>query len=510
MAVDETLMKDFCEKHQISKKDLKEEIRVKFRFYWNSSFSKKKGIPKFLGFIAVQIYEASLMQNEKKFSAREYNPRLEKYLDVSQSQLQVLYSNYQDKLWHRLKAWADESGFNICIPEVSFGAGRYTQYPLSQALLNQEDLKQIPLLFQNAGLKPDEYLSFKSFKNLIKDSDNNIGLPSHYYRIKGRLQEQNKEHLLYLQLFGYFNENWDGLYPLEIEKIKSKQNQIERNRTNLIINNDLKELSVINQDDCLYKCALEYADLFNSIKKYYNPFYNELFIFIRDAYYDEWIDCRYLEPNHEHIIICKKNSRAESFIYNLDSNHTRIELKHYLVFKVRLGEKRSMHFYWNSFFNAQPKNYAFEGGLKLSRKTWMLGAGPNIIFFEKTDAWINGKRIGFEKNKFEISCKKFSPGIYKLVVKEEPVNFLEKIEIKHTNYVPQQSNHGWQVDRKNYYWKISQEDYQIAGLTTWFPELKEKASTQTWITALTTKSNNQKNSSTVITAINRAKHGIPK
>ena len=508
LVVDETLIKDFCEKHKTSKKDLKEEIREKFRFYWNSSFSKKKGIPKFLGLIAVQIYEASLMQNEKKFSAREYNPRLEKYLDVSQSQLQILYSNYQDKLWHKLETWADESGFNICIPEIGFGAGRYTQYPLSQTLLNQEDLKQIPLLFQNAGLKPDENLSFKSFKKLIKDSDNIIGLPCHYYRIKQRLLEQNKEYLLYLQLFGYFNEKWDGLYPTEIEKTKSKQNQIERNRTNLIINNDLNEHSVINHDfKCLYKCSIERFDFLNSIRKYYNPFYNELFIFIRDAYYDEWIDCRYLETNHEHIIICKKNSRVESFIHNLDSNHVRIELKYYLVFKVRIGEKKSKHFYWNSFFNAQPKNYAFEGGLKLSRKTWMLDAGPNIIFFEKTDAWINGERFYFDKNNFEISCNNFEAGTYRLKVKDFAP---EKFEIKESNYITQTFNQGWKIDLKNAIWDGAQEDYQFAGLSTWFPKLKEKASTQTWIAALTTKSNNQKNSSTVITAINRAKHGIPK
>ena len=220
MAVDETLMQDFRLNHQTSKNDLKEEVREEYSHYWYSSFTKKKGIPKFLGLIAVQIYIASLMQNENFYSAREYNPRLEKYLNVSKSELQVLYAKYQDELWHKLETWADEEGFNICIPEIGFGAGRYTQYPLSQALLNQEDLKQIPLLFQNTGLKPNEFLSLESFKKLIQDSDYNIGLPSHYFGIKRRLEEQGKEHLLYHQLFGYYNEKWDGTYPGENEKKK--------------------------------------------------------------------------------------------------------------------------------------------------------------------------------------------------------------------------------------------------------------------------------------------------
>jgi hypothetical protein len=506
MAVDETLMNDFCGKHQTSKKDLKEEIREKFRYYWNTSFTKKKGIPKFLGLIAIQIYEASLMQNEKKFSAREYNPRLEKYLDVSQGQLQVLYANYQDNLWHKLEIWADEEGFNICIPEIGLGAGRYTQYPLSQALLNQEDLKQIPLLFQNAGLKPNEYLSFKSFIKLIQDSDYNVGLPSHYYRIKWRLQEQRKEHLLYHQLFGYFNEKWDGTCPGEIEKKNSKQNGIEKNKTNLIINNERTELYIVDQDfNDLFKCTLENIDLFKSIKKYYNPFHKEILIFTEDKSYDEWVDCRYLETNHNHIVICKKYSSAESFVNNLDSNCVEFKFKHFLVFKVSLGEKRSNHFYWKPFFNPQPKNYAIGNGLKLSRKTWMVGAGPNINFFEKTDAWINGERISFEDDNLEISCRNFEVGTYRLKVKSYPP---EKIEILKPSYIPESVNSGWKINQKVSLWQSDNDNYQISGFLDTFPTKTEQASVRNWVAALTQKSNESQNSAVVINAIKQSKYGL--
>jgi len=510
MAVDETIMADFYNESNITEQSLIDDFKRTFVFS-SLPIDKENKIPNFFGFVAIQIYVAFLMHNDESFTERAYRPRLADFLQIDEKyKLKKLFENYQEKAWKMLRKWGKKNGYVLPIPkakELQWNR-RYVSYPLSQALLNQEDLNKAPLLFQNAGLKPDENLSFKSFKELIKNSDNNIGLPSHYYRIKERLQEENKEQLLYLQLFGYLNEKWDGLYPSEIEKAKNKQNQIKRNRTNLIFDNDLKELSVINHDfDCLYKCDIERADLFNSIKKYYNPFHSELFIFMRDAYYDEWIDCRYLEINHEHIIICKKNSRAESFIHNLDSNHTRIELKHYFVIKVHIGEKRSKDSYWHLFFNAQPKNYSFEGGLKLSRKTWMHDAGPNIIFFEKTDAWINGEKIDFDENNFECSCNNFEAGTYHLKVKDFAP---EKFEIKEVNYITQIFNQGWKIDRKNVIWEGAHEDYQINGLSTWFPELKEKASTQTWIAALTSKSNNQKNSSIVITAINKSKHGIPK
>jgi hypothetical protein len=510
MAVDETVMADFYDKFNFTEQSLIDDFKQTF-IYSYFSFDEEKKIPNFFGFVGIQIYVAYLMHNDKSFTERAYRPRLADFLQIDEKyELKRLFEIYQEKAWKMLYKWGTENGFVLHIPkaeELQWNR-RFVPYPLSQALLNQEDLKKAPLLFQNAGLKPDEHLSFKSFKKLIKDSDNNIGLPSHYYRIKERLQEQNKEDLLYYQLFGYFNEKWDGFYPSENEKIKSKHNQIDRNRTNLIIDNELNELSVINNDfNYLYKCSIERADLFNSIRKYYNPFYNELFIFTQDAYYDEWIDCRYLEINHEHILICKKNSPTESFIHNLDSNHARIELKNYLVFKVRIGEKRSKHFYWNSFFNTQPKNYALEGGLKLSRKTWMHGAGPNIIFFERTDAWINGEKIYFDENNFEISCNNFEAGTYRLKVNDFAP---EKFEIKGANYIAKTFNLGWKINRKNISWEGAHEDYQIIGLSIWFPQLKQKANTQTWITALTSKSNNRENSSIVITAIKRAKYGITK
>ncbi len=506
MVVDAFIMNEFYIRFQTSQKELQEEIRQKFRLNWRFSLSKKKGRPKLLGFVAIQIYEAFLMQDEDKFSAREYNPRLEKYLNVSQNQLQNLYAYYQDNLWHNLETWANDNEFNLCIPETRQGAGRYTQYPLSQALLNQEDLKKVPFLFQNAGLKPDEYLAFEDFIALIKCSDRNIHLPNHYYRVKEKLFEQNREQLLFLQLFGFFNNEWNGSYPDEIKKDRQKNQYIDKSRTYLTISNNLETLKILNQDyECLQECTIEIQNLFKIISKYYNPFHPEILIFIKDKSYDEWIDCRYLEPQNEYIIICMTSSRTVTFIHHLDNNHTKLPNPYFSIFKVNLSNKISKHFYWKPFFSKKLKNYAFENGLKLSRKTWMFGAAPTIRFFEKTDAWINGKKLHFNNDELNISCRDFEEGIYRLKVRDLPP---EKFQIKKPKVIPNIDLQGWQVNKSEASWEHNTERYQIAGLSTWFPITIEKASARAWANAFTQKSGKIKNSSIVINAIKQSKYDI--
>ena len=506
MVVDEFVMNEFFIRFQTSKKELEDEIRQNFNRSWAFILSKNKGIPNILGFIAIQIYEAFLMQNEDKFSSREYNPRLAKCLNVSQNQLQKLYTFYQDNLWHKLELWASQNGFSLPIPETGYGPRRYTQYPLSQALLNQEDLKKIPFLFQNVGLKPDEYLAFEDFEVLIKHSDENIHLTNHYYRVKEKLLQQNREQLLYLQLFGFFNNEWDGSYPDEIEKGAKKKNAIEKNQAHLTITNNLDTLKILNQEyQCLHEFVLLNQHIFKTIKEYYNSFHPDILIFVKDKSYNEWIDRRYLEQEGEHIIICKTNSRTEAFIHDLDSNYTKLPNPYFSIFKVSLSNKISNHFYWKPFFSKKSKNYVCENGLKLSRKVWMLGAGPTIRFFKETDAWINGEKLIFNNNEYTISCRDFGEGTFRLKVKDWSP---EKFQIKKPKVISNTDLQGWQVKISQPTWEHSTEKYQISGLSTWFPVCIEKSSIRTWVNALTQKSSKIKNSSIVINAIKQSKYGL--
>jgi len=507
MAVDEKIMSGFYIKHQISEIEFKEQIRHKFCYTWNSAFEKEKGIPQIFGLIAIQIYVAFLMQKEEgNYTEREYNPRLEDYLGIYS--LQQLYESYQDNLWKRLKKWTKKNNYIVAIPKPKMYAGRYTQYPLSQALLNQEDLKKVPFLFQNAGLKPDEYMPFEDFVLLIEHSDRSIHLPNHYYRVKEKLLEQNKKQLLHLQLFGFFNNEWDGSYPIEKKKEKRKINQIEKNRTFLTIHDNFEKINILNQEyQCLNECSLKHNQLFKIIKKYYNLFHQDILLFIKDKSYDEWIDCRYFEPNSEYIIICKIYSQAEAFIRKLDKDYERYKNAHYSIFKVSLSNKISNHFYWKPFYSKKQKNYTFENGLKLSRKTWMFGAGPTIKFSKKTDAWINGEKLTFNTDELYFSCRDFEDGTYRLKVKNLSP---DKFHITKPKVVHDISLLGWKINIKDSMWEIDNQNFQFSGLSTWFPKQAEIENIRTWINGLTKQTAKSKirNSSIVINAIKRAKYGI--
>jgi len=268
----------------------------------------------------------------------------------------------------------------------------------------------------------------------------------------------------------------------------------------------LEKLKILNQDyECLHDCALADQQLFKTIKKYYNTFFSEILFFIKDKSYDEWIDCRYLEPKGEHIIICKTNSLADKFIHNLDNNCAKLTNPYASIFKVNLGNKIPNHFYWKPLFSKKLKSYSFENGLKLSRKTWMFGAGPTIKFFEETDAWINGEKLVFNNDELNISCRDFEEGTFRLKVKDLPP---EKFQIKTPKVIPNIDSYGWQVKISEPVWEHNVESFQISGLSTWFPVKLEKASTRKWVNALTKKSGKIKNSSIVINAIKQSKYVI--
>ncbi len=507
LAVDDFIINDFCKKYDIEEEELKKCIRRKYSKSWDLSLTELIDIPQYIGFIAIQIYIASQMQNDGDFSAEQFNPRLEYYLNITKSKLQELYRSNQENLWHELKKWAASNNFYINIPDKKKGKGRFVQYPLSQALLNKEDLKNAPCLFEKVGLKLGERLDLDNFTHLVKDSDKYI-FPTHYYRVKNRLTKENKVEMLYMQLFDFYNNEWDGVYPEEEEKKKEKNGStfvVQKSRTFLVLDEKLKKLEVINHQNYLVnKYCLNNPLLFGLLNEEYNPYYPDIFLFSKDDGYNDWVDTRFLNAGEEHIIICRNSSDAKLTIHKLDSNYEDYSNQSFSIFKVRLSNEIPNHYYWDRFINRLRKKYKIEYGLKLSRNDWMLGAGPIINFTEETDLWINGKKQVVSKNNLSISCKDYPEGVYRLKVKDHPV---ERFNIKNPGLRYIDKAHGWQINRLEANWKANKCDYQVEGLYTCFPAQVEKASVRAWINVLM-QQNNDKNRAVVINAIKRSKHGI--
>ncbi len=480
-SVDETTIREFQKEAEINKSIFQQTIASELREWWPATIKEN-----FFGLCAIQIFTVSQMQDEEDFTSREYNPRLAQFFDIDTSTLQKQYAEEQDDLWGKLKQYCQQNNFRITLPEATTGKGRYIQYPFSQALLNKQDLKKVSILFERVGLRTSEYLSFEDFSTLIETADNGC-MHSRYYKIKRRLQRDYKNtRLLTQQIYNYFIEGWDGLYPAQ--QTKETNNRIKRQaRENyhLYLSRNNEYVTVFNDNfDMIEQIPVARKGLFEQIEKFQSIYDDkkELLICKIDEISREAEYIRTFEIGYQYIIICKQHSEASRNIYFLQPETKNIN-NFYEICTTGILKEQTIPF-WNKYFSGQSRTYKIEGGVKLGYKRWMLGGGPLITFPEQSTAWLNGEKI----EQSEIDCTNYPAGIYKLVKDES----IEKFEIKVPDHLRKNHCKGWAINRKEKQWQPATEDPQIVGLRTEFPNIQITTTLRTWISGLIREEKKQK------------------
>ena len=88
MSVDESVINQFQKEYKITNVELQESFKHYFHLNWKYALELNSEIPNFFGLIAIQIYIASLMEDDEvnDFSKNDYNPRLAKYLGIAENQ----------------------------------------------------------------------------------------------------------------------------------------------------------------------------------------------------------------------------------------------------------------------------------------------------------------------------------------------------------------------------------------------------------------------------------------
>lgn len=514
LPVDQSFIQDFCKKFKITNQEFHNHIKTLFGHDWSIALQFASNIPQSLGIIGIQISIAFSMQKDNVYSDREYNPRLADYLNISINTLQQLYTKYQDYLWQRLKEWAQSNHFHFYIPNKGHWAGRYIQYPLSQALLNEELLKSIPKLFMKVGLKPNEPLSFKNFRAIVEYSDQGSILPGNFYKIKRRLQDQGRTEYLYMQLYNFYTQTWDGSYPEKDDspggKSDYKVKSIEKQKTLLEIADDLKIVKVLNSDDILQKSLpLSDKNLFCELSKSYKLFDKscQYIFFTKDDAYNNWYDARYLETG-KNLIICKKESvccKKINELKSLDVRKRDLFNENLNAFEVDILNSLPLSSYWRQFFRANEKQYRLENGLKLSRKTWMLGAGPDIVFEKPVNAWLNGEKLNIHSGYLRHCLRDSIERVFKL--KEEGAAIyefrIEEPEISHDNH-----DYSWDTAMKKIYWGETEKRPRIIGLFYQFPKSKKENLRSKILSGREKITSAHKNNTIIIKALKRAKYGF--
>lgn len=496
MSVDSSLINDFLNSQKITSDDLQDSFKKHFQKKWDFALCLTDSIPNFFGLIAIQIYIASLMEDDEinDFSKNDYNPRLTDYLGIAEKNIENIYSKWQNKIWQNFKSWAIEKKYLITIPDKGFGTGCYIAYPLSHSLLNTNDLKHIPLLFDCCGYRPHEEISFLDFKDEIIKHIHSLKITTHFSKIKSRLEKNGNLDRLYKQIYVFYCNKWEGMIPLINEKSSKPGIESFKTIARAYFYYDY-EKGAINKltgyDNLLETINLTDLKLFDKIKKGSN------ILFFEKGNYEEWQYTRFLSFQ-TYIIICENHNRyILNQLGNVLNDFSYKSNNRYTIKEVEVTN------FNHRFFSKDSHTYSIENGLKIGRTQWMKNAGPDIVLNENNQIRINGN-IHKEQR---ISLRDYEVGTYKIRGgnKRTEIEIVE-MPVTSTNSISKET--GWCIKKKANIWQFAENGYNINGLNYKFSKIAIDENTQTWISVVVKRTKKQEYKSQVINALNRYKYGI--
>ena len=175
-------------------------------------------VPLCLGVIAVQLLAASARHDDELYTANAYNPRLRNLLAISQNSLQQKYASAQENLYRIFQKWCEENNLLIVIPEASGNYRRYVRYPVSLALLHQQDLNALHHFFGRSGFRAHEELFFDEFCLRFSSVSGYLldGIAPSVARKWRAVEEEWRKLAILRQIYAEYLE-WDGTYSSIVE-----------------------------------------------------------------------------------------------------------------------------------------------------------------------------------------------------------------------------------------------------------------------------------------------------
>lgn len=340
-------------------------------------------IPQYFGLLAIQCYAATLMENDHDGSIKAYKLRLMQLINLKTiEELNGLFEEHlggrpiQESIWLAAQKYVvDHWGQQLTLPFVRTHAGRYVQFPKSQALLNKEDLKNFALIFGQYFPAP-ENISFDYFRNHLNGYFKEISSE----RVRNIFTDPLKSDAAYKQAYNYFL-SWSGTYqPVWPKHAAAKSSQ----QIILVFDKELPRFySLSNLMEVSGEKILKSSDFYS--------FHKELKIFNKKEYTeDEYEDSPSIHSNEECYILLRNynpidvykfllNRHLEKF--NLPDNHT--------LFRILPDE---------SVINTVLKEYSsvqhlikLSGGLRItSRRVYFSRLGPTIQAKTKYQVFLHG------------------------------------------------------------------------------------------------------------------------
>ena len=383
--VDQTFINDFCKEYHTTEDKLLYDARRHLLCVTLDPLCAR-------GMIALQVFAATKRANSDGITERNYNERLVDLLFIDLGDLQRWYADYQDAMWSNFYDWCDAHGFLIsrkCYP--FFGPGRYVQYPIQEALrvFTTEALLNFARAFVDNGLTPNDDCSFKTFWEIVS-----------WRSLSSYIDSSNAKRIYYdskfyddarQQIYNFFLR-WNGEYREANNSNRKKTVSTQGNC--LYLSNDYKTLEIRDNSQKLISSysvsSTKYKLLTNSKNRL--PIRRAgIFVFRKDTMYDVWEEVMCLEEGEDGVAVVFPNYSNFSFAF---INCKVLIVTPYL--KVyRLANKSGPAF----CFTEKRKCY-LDGGLKIGRNQYLVGAAPflireelGLVRIDKEEPYSNDNRI---------------------------------------------------------------------------------------------------------------------
>ena len=451
--VDKALINEFCKRNGVDEHELMHAVRYNLYLY-------SRNITHIKGILAIQLYAASKRANSGGITVKNYRDRLSQVLlDWDMNDLQRWMEDHQELYWETFYDWCDSHFFFVAKCKRKTGAGRYVQYPImqSQCVFTEEDLKYIACAFVDYDLLPGEDISETDFWRIL-DRYSLISYfktrHSHEVRDNSRSDEDYKR-----QIFNYYLR-WDGEYKLGYNSAVKRQTAKEADEF-IYLTDDFSKLQFRNSNLKLTK-EIDVSKLtYSHISRLFSFKHKGLILFKKDDIYDNyWQECRYLDENDEEDI----KEEGIALVFTNQCNH-RIIYKSELLIKryANISIYRVKYSYSTSDLYAEKCFYSLEGGLKIGRYSYLLGAGPSLVVTRKSRFWIDGKPNDASKDEtFDLSG--LDTGTHS--IRFPNYKRIEFEIVRHDALHPQwlDSYNKWNIDLEGSLWESVNIDNGIVGL----------------------------------------------
>lgn len=445
--VDQTFINDFCKKIHITEAELMVSAKHLRYFVARDPLYAR-------GMIAIQVFAATKRANSDGFTENNYNDRLADLLFIDYGELERWYSDYQDEMWRTYYNWCHANNF-IVSKELSpkpYQKGRYVQYPLQEALrvFTTEALLNFARAFVDHGLTPEEDVSFKTFWEIITwhalasylDSNNASRI---YY--DSSLRDDAKQ-----QIYNFFLR-WDGEYRVANYSVVNAKAPSHGN--DLYLTHDYENVEVRNDKGKLIQSfsieSLRYKTL--TKKEYHIPIRRKgIFIFQWDPVYQIWQETLCIEEGNNGVALVFPSEAPKSFLfYNCETVVYRPHLRVY-----QLTKKTAPVFY------TEKRTCYLEGGLKIGRSQYLVGAAPFLVR-EKREAVRIDKELPRSKDT-KLNLNYLGDGSHTVSVPgRKPIRF-ELINPTLMNPEWSDAFSQWNIQKKEAIWRTEPINDGVSGM----------------------------------------------